>query len=272
MGARMLATLFVIESIRLFRRWLPWAGILLTTAFVSLSLHNDYVANAADVGSGAMALPGLSFDLATSLEQSLYVMLPFTIITGAALMGEDYAERTNQHWLIRASRGASVLAKALVLTAVILLFFTVALTTGGIVGLGLKTWLYGSASLAGVNAVEFALVVVYLTFVTLPYAALVLLLALITRSTFVGAAIAFGYSLVLESLVSSIFWDAPWTRWLPRSLLLSTTYLLDRIGNPNVAAPATLHEPLMACAIAAGYAAILLGLAIWIYRRQDVGG
>lgn len=268
----MFPALVFIEWTRLFRRWLPWIAMALCALFVGLSLHNFYVLSGEDTASGAFKMPGLSFDLATSLDQSFTVGALFIVMIGAALMGDDYAQRTNQHWLLRGSRGASVLAKFAVLALMILILNVVTLAAGAVFGVGYKVWLTGSASVAGVNVVEAAWALVYLTAVLLPYAALMLLLALVTRSTFVGAAIGFAYVLVIENLASAVFYHADWVRWLPRSLYLSATYLLNHIGNKTVPVPENQHEPYTACLVALGYAVVLLALAIGVYRRQDVGG
>lgn len=264
--------LFSIEWIRLFRRWLPWVAMALSAIFVGLSLHNFYVLSGEAAAGGAFKMPGLSFDLATSLDQSFTIGALFIIMIGAALMGDDYAQRTNQHWLLRGSRGASVLAKFAVLALMILILNVVTLAAGAAFGLGYKAWLTGAASVAGVNLAEAAWALIYLTVVVLPYAALMLLLALIARSTFVSAAIGFAYVLVIENLAGAAFFDTPWIRWLPRNLYLSATYLLNHIGNKTVPVPDRLFESYTACAVAAAYTLILLGLAIVWYRRQDVGG
>lgn len=264
--------LFSIEWIRLFRRWLPWVAMALSALFVGLSLHNFYVLSGENGAGGTFKMPGLSFDLATSLDQSFTIGALFIIMIGAALMGDDYAQRTNQHWLLRGSRAASVLAKFTVLALMILILNVVTLSAGAAFGLGYKAWLTGSASVAGVNLAETGWALIYLTAVVLPYAALMLLLALITRSTFVSAAIGFAYVLVIENLAGAVFYAAPWIRWLPRNLYLSATYLLNHIGDKTVPVPDHLFESYTACLVALGYTVALLVLAIAWYRRQDVGG
>ncbi|HRF48223.1 MAG TPA: hypothetical protein PLC98_11415 [Anaerolineales bacterium] len=268
----MLLSLVSIEWIRLMRRWLPWAALLLCTVFSGLSLHNFYVLSAADFASGAVRLPGLSFDLATALDQTLVLGAPFIVVFGAVLIGDDFAQRTNQHWLIRASRTTSLLAKFATLALLILAWNSFTVLAGGAFGLGYKFWLTGAFNLAGVNWLQLLWALFYMTIVCLPYGALALLLALLTRSTFLGAAIGFGYALVVENLVGAVFARVDLVRWLPRSLYLSATYMLNHIGDRTVEVPAVLHQPLFACLVAAAYAVVLLGFAILWYRRQDVGG
>lgn len=268
----MVLRLFSLEFTRLFRRWLPWIALGACVLLTGLREYNIYGLNAPALRGGALSLPGLSFDLATSLDRVSLAALPFIVVMGAALMGDDYAQRTHQHWLIRASRLQTVLAKFALMFFAIVLMYAVTLVAGGGFGLALKGYLYGQANPTGVNAVEALLAPIYLTVAVLPYAALMLLLALVTRSTFVTTAIGFIYTFIVEMGVGAMFHDAPWMRWLPANLYLSATYHLNAIGNKVRAVPTSLHDPLTAVGIAAVYAGVLLGAAIWIYRRQDLGG
>lgn len=268
----MVLRLFSIEFTRLFRGWLPWIALGVCVLFTGARAYSLYVWHAPDLHSGALAVPGLSFDLATSLDRVLLAVMPFIVVIGSALMGSDYAQRTHQHWLIRASREQSILAKFALMALVIVLMYAVTLLAGGGFGLALKGYLYGSAAPTGVNVVEALLAPLYLTIAALPYAALMLLLALVTRSTLVSVAIGFIYTVVIEMGARALFADALWIRWLPGSLHLSATYHLNAIGNKVVEVPTSLHDPMTAVAIAAAYTAALLGAAIWIYRRQDLGG
>ncbi len=264
--------LFSIEFTRLFRRWLPWIALGACVFLTGARQYNFYVLRGLNLSSGVPALPGLSYDLATSLDRAPLAVMAFIVLIGATLMGDDYAQRTHQHWLIRASREQSILAKFALLVLVIALMEAVTLLAGGGIGLALKGYLYGAANPTGVNAVEVVLAPLYMTVVALPYAALMLLLALGTRSTFVSAALGFIYTFGVEMGAVALFSDAPWLRWLPGSLYLSATYHLNAIGHKIVRVPASLHEPLTAVLIAAAYTGVLLGAAIWIYRRQDLGG
>jgi ABC-type transport system involved in multi-copper enzyme maturation permease subunit len=57
-----------------------------------------------------------------------------------------------------------------------------------------------------------------------------------------------------------------------RYLYLSATFLLNSIGDKNVRPPAELLDPTTAFVAAALYTLAFLFLAIWLYRRQDLGG
>jgi hypothetical protein len=56
------------------------------------------------------------------------------------------------------------------------------------------------------------------------------------------------------------------------NLHFSASFLLNGIGNRIPDLPNNILAPAPALVTAALYTLILLALAIWLYRRQDVGG
>ena len=68
---------------------------------IGLSLANFYETNQTELLNGTLKMPGVAFDLANSLDQ-LLIAIPFLILISGNLMGNDYSQRTNQHWLMRA--------------------------------------------------------------------------------------------------------------------------------------------------------------------------
>jgi hypothetical protein len=106
----------------------------------------------------------------------------------------------------------------------------------------------------------------------LPYIALALLLAILVRSTLFSAILGLGYTQVLEYLLTGLFHGAGWTRWLFTNVHFSASFLLNSIGSRSVDLPSHILAPAPALATAAAYTLGLLGLAAWLYRRQDLGG
>jgi hypothetical protein len=106
----------------------------------------------------------------------------------------------------------------------------------------------------------------------LPYAAFTLLVTVVTRSTFAGAALGLGYTQFAEFLLTGLFYGADWSKWMMRNLYLSATFLLNSIGSKAVETPSALLHPVPAFVTAAVYTLIFLSLALWLYRRQDLGG
>jgi hypothetical protein len=268
----MFLKLFSIEWTRLTRRALFWFALAACSAFTWLGLENFYSLNQPQLLNGSLKMPGFSFDLANSLDQVLLVALPFLVIIGGLMMGNDYAQRTNQHWLMRASRPASLLAKFALLALFALLVNILTLLVGGVTGWYYKTYLYQAFSLANVNWLATLAAPFYMTLVELPYLALMLLLTVATRSAFAGVAIGLGLTQFIEILLGGLFYSAGWAKWMLRNLYFSATYLLNSIGNKLVPTPDHLLAPAPAFVTAAVYTLIFLAAALWLYRRQDVGG
>ncbi len=268
----MFLKLFSIEWTRLTRRTLFWLTLVACSLSIWLSVENFYTMNRVQFLDGSLKIPGVSFDLANSLDQLLIVALPFLILISAMMLGNDYSQRTNQHWLMRASRTSNLLAKFAMLVWVIFLLQWITLLVGGLTGWYFKTFTYDTYSLANVNWLATFYATLYMTLVTLPYAALMLLITVVTRSAFAGIAIGLGYSQFIELLLTSLFYGAGWSKWFMRNLYFSATYLLNSIGNKTVDMPSALLQPVPAFVTAVMYTLIFLWLAIWLYRRQDVGG
>ena len=130
----MFLNLFSIEWTRLTRRTLFWFTLVVCSLFIWLSLENFYTLNRVQILDGSLKLPGVPFDLANSLDQLLLVALPFLILIAAMTLGNDYSQRTNQHWLMRSSRTSSLLAKFSLLAVTIFLLQWITLLVGGLTG------------------------------------------------------------------------------------------------------------------------------------------
>jgi hypothetical protein len=268
----MFLKLFSIEWTRLTRRTLFWFTLVACSLFIWLSLENFYTLNRVQILDGSLKLPGVPFDLANSLDQLLIVALPFLILIAAMMLGNDYSQRTNQHWVMRSTRTTSLLAKFSLLVVLILLLQWITLLVGGLTGWYFKTFTYSTYSFANVNWVAVLSATFYMTLVTLPYAALMLLITVVTRSAFASIAIGLGYTQFIEFLITGLFYNSSWSKWLMRDLYYSATYLLNNIGNKTVDIPSHLLQPMPAFVTAALYTLTFLSLAIWLYRRQDIGG
>jgi hypothetical protein len=267
----MFFSLLSIEYTRLSRRALMWVTLAICGLYIGLSLSNFYATNQTELLDGALKMPGVSFDLANSLDQ-LLIAIPFLIIIAGNLMGNDYAQRTNQHWLMRAPRGSSLLAKFTLLTALTLAIQFLTLLIGWAVGFYYKAYVYQVPNVLNVNWTAALAAPFYMTLATLPYIALTLALAVGLRSTFISVVIGLGYTQILEFLFAGIFHGAPWTKWMFTNLHFSASFLLNGIGNRISEPPVSILAPAPALVTAAFYTLILLLLAAMLYRRQDVGG
>ena len=263
--------LITIEWTRLSRRALLWVTLLICGLYTGLSLANFYKTNQTQLLNGTLKMPGLSFDLANSLDQ-LLIAVPFLIIITGNLMGNDYSQRTDQHWLMRATRHSSLLAKFTLLIGLTIAIQFLTMVIGWGVGFYYKTYIYQVPDALNVDWAATLAAPFYMTLVNLPYIALTLLLAVTLRSTFMSIIVGLGYTHLLEFLFAGIFHGAGWTKWLFTNVHFSASFLLNSIGNRVAKLPGSVLAPGPALFTSAAYTLIFCLLAIWLYRRQDVGG
>jgi len=127
-----------------------------------------------------------------------------------------------------------------------------------------QTYIYHVPDVNNVNGLA--------TLVNLPYLALTLLITVVVRSTFFSILLGLGYTQILEFMLAGIFYSASWTKWLFTNVHFSASFLLNSIGNRAPKLPEHILAPEPALIVAALYTLILMTLAVWLYRRQDVGG
>ncbi len=267
----MFLKLLSIEWTRLSRRALLWVTLIIVALYIGLSLSNFYSTNQTELLDGTLKMPGVSFDLANSLDQ-LLIAIPFLVIIAGNMMGNDYTQRTNQHWLMRAPRPSSLLAKFTLLALLTLAIHFLTLGIGWAVGFYYKTYIYHVPDVLNVNWTATLAAPFYMTLVNLPYIAFTLALTVGLRSTFVSIIVGLGYTQFLEFIFAGLFHGAPWTKWLFTNLHFSTSFLLNGIGDRVPELPSNILTPAPALVAATAYTLILLILAVWLYRRQDVGG
>ncbi|HEX2995417.1 MAG TPA: ABC transporter permease [Anaerolineales bacterium] len=263
--------LLSIEWMRLSRRALLWVTLGVTTLYMSLALANFYKASRVELLDGTLKMPGMAFDLANALDQ-LTIVIPLLVIIVGNLMGNDYSQRTNQHWLRRAPRHSSLLAKFTILTALTFFIQVLTLVIGWAVGYYYKTYIYHVPDVNNVNWLATLAAPFYMTLVNLPYLALTLLITVVVRSTFFSIVLGLGYTQILEMMLAGIFYGKPWTKWLFTNLHFSASFLLNDIGSHIPKLPEHILAPAPALLAAALYTLAFMVLAVWFYRRQDVGG
>jgi hypothetical protein len=173
---------------------------------------------------------------------------------------------------MRAPRHSSLLAKFTVLTMLVFLIQVLTLAIGWGVGYYYKTFVYHVPNVDNVNMLATLAALFYMTLVNLPYLALTLLITVVARSTFLSIVLGLGYTQILEFMLAGIFYGNAWTKWLFTNVHFSASFLLNDIGNRVPKLPEHILAPEPALVVAALYTLVLMTLAIWWYRRQDVGG
>ncbi len=263
--------LLSIEWTRLSRRALLWGTLGVTTLYMSLALANFYKTSRAELLDGTLKMPGMAFDLANALDQ-LSLVIPLLVIIAGNLMGNDYSQRTSQHWLRRSPRHSSLLAKFTLLAGLTFFIQVLTLIIGWAIGYYYKTYVYHVPDVNNINGFAALASPFYMTLVNLPYLALALLLTVLARSTFFSVVLGLGYTQILEFMLAGIFYGASWTKWLFTNLHFSASFLLNEIGNRVPKLPEHILAPVPALVTASIYTLIFMIIAIWLYRRQDVGG
>ena len=209
----MFLKLLSIEWTRLSRRSLLWVTLGVTTLYIILALTNFYKTNRVELLDGTLKMPGMAFDLANALDQ-LSLVIPLLVIIAGTLMGNDYSQRTNQHWLMRLPRHSSLLAKFTILTALTFFIQVLTLVIGWAVGYYYKTYVYQVSDLNNLNGLATLAAPFYMTLANLPYLALTLLITVVVRSTFFSIVLGLGYTQILESMLAGIFCVVSRTQWL----------------------------------------------------------
>jgi ABC-type transport system involved in multi-copper enzyme maturation permease subunit len=201
------------------------------------------------------------------------------VVMAAAVTAQEYNWRTFHLWL---SRGVPR-SKLLLAKFVALLLPAVLIVSVGLLSVAAITALFtlqqtGSLPLGSIHYGQLCLSLVRTAYSLLPYAALAFLLAIATRSTVVSVAGGLIYALVAEGLLVQLLNMAGgnFSRvayYLPAGLSGSLTSLnqtlIKGISAPAQTGPPGL-APLPAAAGIALWSVFLVGLAVWIFRRQDL--
>lgn len=121
--------LLSIEWTRLTRRTVLWLTLAASLYYVWAAVENYYRLTSVKLLDGTEKMPGLAFDLANGLDGLYPFLMPFVVIMAALVFGNDYSQRTNRHWLMRASRSNSLLTKFILLTGATALVQALAVVT-----------------------------------------------------------------------------------------------------------------------------------------------
>jgi len=199
------------------------------------------------------------------------------IILVGTVAGQEYRWRSLHLWLSEGFSRRSLLATkfAILILAAFLIVLT-PLLVGGVHSLFLTPQFSGPLDLSQIDALQVVWNVLRGVYSLFPYIALTLLLAVATRSTVVPVAGGMAYLLIVEALVPQILTmlGEPWARigmYLPQGLanvltsINRTTASLD----PQILGQFP-YSPAVAAAGIGAWTVLYLGLALWIFRRQDL--
>lgn len=277
-----------IEQTKLFKRailWIELALLALGIAILHILLYatsqlGNAPAEAAVQIQQALTWPvglmnGLSFAAGPNLGGLMMIILV------GAVTAQEYTWRTLHLWLSQGvSRPALLGARFVALVVPALLVVLTALVSGGVITAVFSQVILGTIPFAEVAWGELLLNTTRITYTLLPYAALTFCLAVVSRSTVVAIGAGLAYALLLEGITVQLlsFAGGAWARvgqYLPvglsRSLMESNAGLTIQV-NGNTAPGATFVGPETAALGIAFYTLLFVGLALLVFRRQDLSG
>jgi len=287
---------FTADRMKIFKRALVWVCVCLLLAFLVFDLvfTFNFAQSPIERGEGEFVIPQEIQEQAkvdarmqstwpwsiVGLFGFLYQiswLLVFVIV--ASVVAQEYTWRSLHLWVSQGiSRSLLLVSKFAMLIVVILLVVIIPIIVNGALSAFFTIQLEGSIDLSSIHYGNFLLGIGAILLSLLPYAALGYLLAVVSKSTFVpiGAGVAFFF---LENVLVSK--QLPLTQYLPCNLVngLSSIYAsipkisLDPIYNPNALlmnAPPDLIQPEWAAIGLLLWTLVLLGMALVIFRRQDL--
>jgi ABC-type transport system involved in multi-copper enzyme maturation permease subunit len=282
--------MILIEQTKLFKRAILWVelGLLaLTAVIINLVLYAVI-----RLGTGAEAA-----EVATQLQPML--TWPGALINGidlaigpglggmiiiilvVAITAQEYTWRTLQLWLSRGVPRATVMgAKFASLLLPALLMVLAPLIVTALVTAVLSYLLTGVVAVNEVNWLQVGMAIPRTALTLLPYAAFGFLLAVASRSTVVATGIGLAYTLLIENIALQLLTliggtPARIAQFLPGGLAQSLRLLNSQIAYTTTGsdtADMMMVEPATAVVGMLLYSLLFVGLAILIFRRQDLGG
>lgn len=279
----------LIENGKLYKRTMYKVALGCIILLLILLYGGLYwLANTSGVDNGSLRIQGDfspgELEALLMWPQGLVLGYQATMALGSLLLivlvgtttAQDYQWRYFQTWLSRgvprwvvllAKFGAAVLvALAFALTAV----FVSLLATGTLSQLMTNELPFGAVSWGGVG-----LNLLLTAYAMLPYAALTLLVATLTRSTGATLAIVIILQQIGESLIQTVvaLLGDPWQSvvpYLPSKLMASILFFQQ--GDPLENLSPDLLLPQTAVWVIAVYIAVLLIITQQRFQRQDLGG
>ena len=279
-----------VEQKKLTRRKILWIELAMMAAaavFIPLVI---YLASQSD-GSGNLVIT-TDGPVEEMIAWPLALRLGIDLASGGGLGGlliviligtltaQEYGWRTMQLWLSNGiSRPVLLLAKFTAVLLPSLLLVLAPFVAGALTTAVFTQNLQGSLPFAQVDWWQAALSIGRTAFTLLPYAALTFFLAVISRSTVVAIGGGLAYAMLIEGVLVQLltFVGGTWAKigqYLPAGLSNSLA-ALNRVSASSGTGLVTQAEGVsMATAVPgiALYTLLFVGLAIFAFRRQDLGG
>ena len=264
--------LLSIEATKLYSRMMTWVELILFSvmaggAYLLLNLlRPDRPGNLLPDAINHSAI--FSLTLGSSFGGLFFVVL------AGAFVAQEFGWGTFSLLLSRGVRRSNLLlAKMLVLLPFVILIVALPFVVSGWVSAIFTYKVQGSlAALSQVNWILLLEMIGMSALSLLPYGALAFLMAVLSRSSVVAIGITGGFSLIGENILIRLLalFGNPYSAiipYLPIGMvygLISGTGIIPSEGM-------SLLAPLPAALGLGMYTLLFLGIAVWFFRRQDLG-
>lgn len=262
-----------IEIRKTLRHPALWMGLAALLFLFAMFLWISHL----QVARGELAASGgLEEDLITGLALYNWIGVLVYAVTGSVIAAFDYPDRSIQLWLARGvTRPILLFAR---LTAILLFgLMIVCFTLAALLGLGAlsRMFVFGTVEASQLNPSAFLPVILRVFWGGVPYLALTVLFAVISRSPLFAAGGTVVYGTVIEPLAPALGERFAWLiRYMPASLsqvLQTHNSILDRAATQFSPDAAGVPEPRAILVI--GILFLFINIAsLVIFSRQDVGG
>jgi ABC-type transport system involved in multi-copper enzyme maturation permease subunit len=250
--------------------WIGLGGLVFLLSLVTLIEHAQ-IANGYQPANG-----GLERDLLTGLSYFSWIGILVYAVTASVISAFDYPDRSIQLWLTRGVTRSMLLLSRLIVT----LFFGLMLVCFAVFSILVIASLsrlvfFGNVDASNLNLSAFPSAILRVFWSALPYLALTVLFAVISRSPLFAAGGTIIYGTVIENLLANLENRFPTlVRYLPSQLaqvLQINNLTLDRTALPLPLDAAIMPEARAVLAI--GIIFIILSvISLSIFSRQDLGG
>ena len=272
----MFLQLINIETRKLIKHPMLWLALAGLFGLIGCYFAARYAIMANSIQHEPVDTHGLELDLHVGLGLFGFINIIFCAAAAALISANDFPDRGVQVWLARGTPRGLLMAARLV---VILFFGFVVVITAAFAILGfaalMRTLFLGGYSTQNLDWSQILPASLRIFWGTVPYMALTVLLAVVSRSPLFSTGGALVFRAVVENLLAHLVERFPYfTRLLPSQLafvLEFYTFSLDRTARTMTPGSQFLSEPQAVLAIGA----MLLffgGLSIFIFSRQDWGG
>jgi len=265
--------LFVVEARKTLKHPALWTGLTALLFLLSMFILADHMqaANGYETMTG-----GLEQDLLSGLAFFQWIGVLVYASAAAVISAFDYPDRSIQLWLTRGvPRSRLFIARSITILfcGLLLVCFTVSVLLG--FGALSRLLFFGVVDTSNLNWNALPLVILRLFWSSLPYLALTVLFAVISRSPLFAAGGTIVYGAVLETLALQAADRFPTlARYLPGSLMRVLQIFNETLNRaaPSLPPDAAIMPETRAIFMIGVMFIGLTAVSFAIFARQDLGG